>query len=380
MLLRKLVLLVMILFSSNHLMSQDQFINALSLDGNRNYVEVPHNDILNLGKAYTIEFWINTNNDAPAIAINKWAVDWNNGHQGWMIDINQIVPFEQTDIFDRDPEPGMLLFTNAHSSLTGGRSEKSSGCGGLYNVIVPSSWIHIALTINNTLKMRKMYVNGKGDGGGWRNSLEDDYNTPGYPLNIGGLPGIARNLYLNGFVDEVRIWNCERSASQIKSTMNDTLSAEYYQTPDSSLILYFRFDQLENLGLGEDDLVDDIRDFSFYKNHGDIKGNAQLVVSTRNTDVDSRNAILPMAYDLSQNYPNPFNPMTTIRFTIPRTANVKLAIYDVLGNNVATLLDAPIEAGQHRVQFDAGDFPAGIYFYQLQTAEYVETKKMMLVK
>lgn len=91
-------------------------------------------------------------------------------------------------------------------------------------------------------------------------------------------------------------------------------------------------------------------------------------------------APLPKTYSLSQNYPNPFNPSTTIEFAIPTAETVSLKIYDVLGREVATLLNERRDAGAHRVQFNAGALSSGTYFYRLQAGSFTQTKKMILVK
>jgi len=85
-------------------------------------------------------------------------------------------------------------------------------------------------------------------------------------------------------------------------------------------------------------------------------------------------------YSLSNNYPNPFNPSTTIRFTISDFGITILKVYDVLGNEVATLVNEEKPIGSYAVEFDATTLPSGIYFYRLQAGNFVETKKMVLMK
>ncbi|PID59622.1 MAG: hypothetical protein CR986_04975 [Ignavibacteriae bacterium] len=83
---------------------------------------------------------------------------------------------------------------------------------------------------------------------------------------------------------------------------------------------------------------------------------------------------------LSQNYPNPFNPNTTINYTIPSTNKVKLKIYDVLGEEIETLVDELQNQGKYSVNFDASNLSSGIYYYQLITENFIKTKKMILLK
>jgi len=89
---------------------------------------------------------------------------------------------------------------------------------------------------------------------------------------------------------------------------------------------------------------------------------------------------LPISYKLYQNYPNPFNPSTTINYQIPELSFVTLMVFDVLGNEIATLVNAEKPAGSYEAEFKASSLPSGIYFYRLQAGSFVETKKMVLIK
>lgn len=86
------------------------------------------------------------------------------------------------------------------------------------------------------------------------------------------------------------------------------------------------------------------------------------------------------SYRLEQNYPNPFNPSTTIAFALPNAGQVKLAIYDITGKLVDTIVDQPFGAGVHQVKWEAGNIPSGVYFYQLETINFTQTRKLMLLK
>ena len=85
-------------------------------------------------------------------------------------------------------------------------------------------------------------------------------------------------------------------------------------------------------------------------------------------------------FSLEQNYPNPFNPSTTIKYSIPSSGFVSLKVYDVLGNEVATLINEEKSAGSYEVEFSAAGLSSGIYFYKLQSGNLVETKKMILLR
>jgi hypothetical protein len=88
----------------------------------------------------------------------------------------------------------------------------------------------------------------------------------------------------------------------------------------------------------------------------------------------------PTSFELGQNYPNPFNPTTTIPIQIPRTERVVLKVFDVLGREVATLIDGTLSANEYLIPFHAANLSSGVYFYRLQSGEFVRTKKMILLK
>ncbi len=96
-------------------------------------------------------------------------------------------------------------------------------------------------------------------------------------------------------------------------------------------------------------------------------------------EVSATEGIHPAVVSVN-NYPNPFNPSTTIEYTLNHNAWVTLRIYNLLGEEVATLVDGPVEAGVREVRFDASNLPSGMYFYRLQTGNVVETKKLILMK
>jgi len=99
-------------------------------------------------------------------------------------------------------------------------------------------------------------------------------------------------------------------------------------------------------------------------------------VSAVNPDKD----ILPKEFVLEQNYPNPFNPSTTISFALPKQSNVKLIVYNSIGEEVAVLINGIMPAGYHKVNFNAADLSSGLYFYKIITGDFIDVKKMMLIK
>ena len=103
------------------------------------------------------------------------------------------------------------------------------------------------------------------------------------------------------------------------------------------------------------------------------------------TDVENSDVTLPSGVSLGDNYPNPFNPSTTIEFRLPTLSHVKLSVFNVLGKQVATLVDKQLAAGEHQINWDGRDqsgqvSPSGIYFYRITADDFVGSKKMLLLK
>jgi hypothetical protein len=96
--------------------------------------------------------------------------------------------------------------------------------------------------------------------------------------------------------------------------------------------------------------------------------------------VEEKTPLLPDGYSLSQNFPNPFNPGTTIEYAIPREAAVELKVYDMLGREIATLVDEQKPAGSYSVRFDAYSMASGVYYYTLKAGTFVSTKSLILMK
>jgi Secretion system C-terminal sorting domain len=98
------------------------------------------------------------------------------------------------------------------------------------------------------------------------------------------------------------------------------------------------------------------------------------------TDVEPSGGTTPRSFSLSQNYPNPFNPSTKINFSIPVAAQVQVKIYDLLGEEIATLADELMKPGEYTATFDASRFASGVYVYRIVAGDFVHSKKMILLK
>jgi hypothetical protein len=97
-------------------------------------------------------------------------------------------------------------------------------------------------------------------------------------------------------------------------------------------------------------------------------------------DVDDPSSATPKGFALLQNYPNPFNPATEISYMLEKSSNVTLTVYDILGRDVAVLVNGRIEQGEHTLRWDAQNVPSGVYFYRLSAGGFVQTKRMILLK
>jgi hypothetical protein len=129
----------------------------------------------------------------------------------------------------------------------------------------------------------------------------------------------------------------------------------------------------------------DFRGVSFSDaDHGTAVGLYGTILRTNNGGVTFVNEGtlpgVPENYSLSNNFPNPFNPTTRIRYSIPNVSRVLVKIYDVLGNEIETLVDQEKPAGTYELNWNAEGLPSGVYFYQLKAGEFIQTKKMILLK
>jgi hypothetical protein len=316
--------------------------NALQFDGVNDYVDMGNGATFNVGNAVTYEAWINPDTTLSGFIIAKWvafAEDIQVGFSG-----NKIF-FYLHDVFS-----GIQLYSSP---------------------LVPlHQYTHIAATYDASVGIAKIYINGVFDAS---KSVGSSVSNSTGNLYFGFNP--VRGDFIapfKGIIDEVRIWNIARTESEIQSTMNQSLNGN-----ETSLIGYWKFD--EGTGATTSDATSN-------HNNGTISG-ATWVPGP--TPVENENNFTqPDQFSLQQNYPNPFNPSTKIKYTIPsviasetkQSQMVSLKVYDVLGNEIATLVNEEKPAGSYEVEFSAEGLTSGIYFYKLQAGTFVETKKMILIK
>ncbi|MEQ9310796.1 MAG: T9SS type A sorting domain-containing protein [Balneolaceae bacterium] len=107
---------------------------------------------------------------------------------------------------------------------------------------------------------------------------------------------------------------------------------------------------------------------------------SNVITFTRKITVSNEEEVLPSSFKLEQNYPNPFNPTSTIQFSLPEASQVRLDVFTITGQLVATLVDNRLSSGQHSVTFDARNLASGIYIYRIVAGKFVQTKRMTLIK
>lgn len=308
--------------------------NALHFDGLNDYVDMGNASTFNVGNAVTYEAWINPDTTTNGFIIAKWvafAEDIQLGFSG-----NKIF-FYLHDVFG-----GIQLYSSP---------------------IVPlHQYTHIAATYDASAGIAKIYINGVFDA---NKSVASSVSNSIGNLYFGFNP--ARSDFaapFKGIIDEVRIWNIARTESEIQSTMNQSLNGN-----ESGLIGYWKFD--EGTGTITSDATSN-------HNDGSISG-AMWVPGTTRVE-NENNFTQPDHFSIQQNYPNPFNPSTTIKFKIPETGFISLKVYDILLNEITTLVNEELQSGSYEAKFNAEGFSSGIYFYELQSSSFKQTKKMLLLK
>jgi hypothetical protein len=213
---------------------------------------------------------------------------------------------------------------------TGGSSAAVKGIK-----ITDGNWHHVAAARNGSKATLKLYVDGVLCGSASK-TFTTGFTSSSACLNIGWLSAMSV-FSLNGALDEVAFYNAELSSDVVDAHYKNGLSGLPYSAA--------------SLTKTETD------------NHttGDLSGK-------------------PEQFGLNQNYPNPFNPTTRIRYSVSEPSNVTVIVYDMLGKEVMTLVNQEQTPGYYEVNFDGSRLASGTYIYQLRTNNYVETKKMMLIK
>ncbi|KAA3616983.1 MAG: T9SS C-terminal target domain-containing protein [Calditrichaeota bacterium] len=315
--------------------------NSLYLNGASESVSIPHNPSLDISTQWTLEAWIKPDTLTPTYKaiISKNRVP--RPPSLWIIDDKVEVWFETDSTGDAVQAVGT-------------------------NVLKQNEWQHIAATYDSNFI--RIFVNGKVDVV-VESNLIPKLNTKDWSI---GQRGDNLHWY-GGYVDEVRIWNRALDQKEIQQRML------YTQGAANGLLGAWGFNQLVS------DEVAVVNDNSGNESDGTV--DAQALVDS-DTPVDYFvtaidpliRSVTPQEFSLKQNYPNPFNPNTTIPFSLKKSGKVSLKIFDTLGRLVLDAFNKNISAGSYNINVDMRNLPSGTYFYQLKTAAFAQTKRMVLLR
>ncbi len=243
------------------------------------------------------------------------------------------------------------------------------------NAVQLNEWQHFAVTYEAATSTAKMYINGVLQEADYLYGVPDGevmFNG-NFDLTIGN--SIDHNLAFNGLIDEVRVWNVVRTDQEISTWMYD-----FVEKDAPGLIGYWHMNE------GNGNELMDLSDLHNDAEIANVVWENGVDVLTGIEDTNPGDAMLPQTFELEQNYPNPFNPITTIRFALPKASYVKLDVYDIQGRLVKSLADvSQMQAGYYTAQWDGTNtvgtrVSTGVYFYRIQTRDFLESKKMVYIK
>jgi hypothetical protein len=202
-------------------------------------------------------------------------------------------------------------------------------------------------------------------------------SSVGFKLLSEDIKGLGMFMYYSGYDQDTTYWR------YLNYNTKDTLFIIDPSTPnvDDPVMIA----SLNSRTIAPGDSVTFYWAIAYGANNTDMKNNMDSAIVKYNghvTGIEEYNLkVIPNAFTLEQNFPNPFNPSTIIKFSIPKSSNVKLTVYNTLGQQVSTLVNSQLAAGSYSYRFDAArNLSSGIYFYTLSTNNFTQTKKMLLLK
>jgi hypothetical protein len=335
----------------------------------------PHADFdFDSTKSFSVEVWTkslqNWDSDPSILGDKAWT---SGGNPGWVISAdagrNRTWKFNLADEYRNRIDINMN--NDTLSNLNDGK------------------WHHLAVTVDQVNKLAMAYTDGKfvratpmTDLHGSLRGRNPNVPSEFYPicfLQDGTQNYPDANAY-GGYVDEVRIWrDAVLDSLTIRAWKNKPVTSSHPNY--AALVGYWTFE--EGKGTSSADL-------SGHNHPVTLLNGVGFRTSLALTAVEPVDRDVPSSYALENAYPNPFNPSTTIRFALPATATVKLVVFNVLGQQVAQLVDGVMAAGQHEVQWNAltgsrSQIASGVYFYRLDAtgsngSHFIETRKLMLLK
>ena len=326
---------------------KDQYIYEYTYDAN-------NNKILELHKSWNLSSWINRYKteytyDANNNLISKNRYKWNSTSNTW-------------------ENYYWTLYTYTNNRLTFENKKKWDES--------TSSWVDQS-RINSTYNSNGKYLsilNENYNGSVWRKESEYLFE---YDSNDNIISYIEKNNWNGSDWDKRDKYNFWYNSTGLCNGGNhETWFAGHWVSADAPWMMflpklfdYYYYDEDTDFTY-----LDEITSWFSY-----IPGYEYSVYYNGITDVKEKVAT-PSKYTLEQNYPNPFNPSTKISYSLPKATHVSLKVYDVLGNEITTLVNKNQSAGNYKVNFDASNLTSGVYFYKISTNNFSQVRKMMLLK
>jgi len=377
---------------------------ALQFDGMDDYVKIPDHNSLNMANS--------------SVSISVWIKSSANYSDEKMI--------IEHDIWDN---PGTYQLTSMNSNnirFNFPSMYMNEGALDYFINFTDSNWHHVVGMLDTDNNEAKIYY----DGNLVANiTVFSEIGTATASTYIGSRGG--NELFFDGLIDEVRIWNISRTQTEIQADMYRKLSGTepglvgywgfngatgdtaFDQTtnqnhgivhggatwisstapispdwltfnpdsaiclPDSSKDILVTFDATE---LDTGDYYSSLIITSNDPASSEITVPIHLLVSDTISNINQFVDNIPKTFSLKQNYPNPFNPITTIEFELPKSEFVTLKVYNILGQEVTTLVSKKLQAGKYKYTWDASTFASGIYYYRIQAGTFIKTRKLILMK
>ncbi len=311
----------------------------LSLDGDGDYVTLPQ---IPPQTSYSVSFWFSPSATWDSSAVDRQIIYEANG--------------PQPDTYVQLNDDGTVRYRTFTTPL-------NNLCS-ITDKWIAGAWYHITVTYDSISHIKSIYANG----------IEQSSDTLSINLSLNtenahtiGRYTYTESQYFKGRIDEVRIWDHARTQEEILADMHTDLTGT-----EEGLVAYWNFDD----GTANDGTANGY--------DGTLMGEAEIITQP-SVNVDPIISKLPKQCILKQNYPNPFNPTTAISYQLPQRSKVTLKIYNLLGKAVRTLVDKDQIAGSYSVIWDMHDdngqmVSSGIYMYRLHTSDYMETRKMILIR
>lgn len=172
---------------------------------------------------------------------------------------------------------------------------------------------------------------------------------------------------------------------KIRKVGNSTDYSFVSDNGGADTVLSFRNSMLDSLAMTLGTTGDSVRctwrSWTYNGYDSTQSANTFLLTLVRtNVGINVISSIVPEVFNLENNYPNPFNPATNIKFDVAKSQNVKITVFDMIGREVEELVNENLQPGKYQVTFNAANHPSGIYYYKMQTSDFVMTKKMVLLK